>query len=95
MRHLVSASAAYWAGLAAVALAPFTIAVASVARLGGERGTATGSLGDAGVTLTALKDGVPIYTGTTPLLHDRALDRAPAARALDRVARDASVPRGR
>jgi hypothetical protein len=69
VRHLVSASAAYWAGLAAVTLAPFTIAVASVARLSGNRGSATGSLGDAGVTLTALKDGVPIYTGTTPLLH--------------------------
>lgn len=69
VRHLVSASVAYWAGLAAVALARFSIAVAPLARLGENRGTATVSFGDAGLTLTALKDGATIYTSTWPLLQ--------------------------
>jgi hypothetical protein len=66
LRHLVTASTAYWAALAAVALAPFTIALA---RLKDNHGSATGSFGDAGVTLTALKDGATIYTGTASLLQ--------------------------
>jgi hypothetical protein len=69
VRHLVSASVAYWAGLAAVAFAPFSIAAASLAHLSGNRGTATASFGNAGVTLTALKDGVTVYAGTASLLQ--------------------------
>ena len=69
VRHLVSASVAYWAGLAAVAFAPFSIAAASLAHLSGNRGTATASFGNAGVTLTALKDGATIYTSTASLLQ--------------------------
>jgi hypothetical protein len=66
VRHLVSASAAYWAALAAVALAPFTIALA---RLKDNHGSANASFGDAGLTLTALRDGATIYTGTASLLQ--------------------------
>lgn len=57
LRHLVGISATYWAALAAITLAPFALAVASVTRLSGQRGSVTASLGDAGVTLSALKDG--------------------------------------
>ena len=69
VRHLVSASVAYWAGLAAVWLAPFSIAAAKLANLGDNRGTASVSFGNAGLTLTALKDGATIYTSTAPLLQ--------------------------
>lgn len=67
VRHLVSASVAYWAGLAAVALAPFSIAVFPLTRLSGNRGSANASFGDAGLTLTALKDGATTYASTWPL----------------------------
>jgi len=69
VRHLVSASVAYWAGLAAVAITPFSIAAGTIAHLSGNRGTASASFGNAGVTLTALKDGATIYTGTASLLQ--------------------------
>jgi hypothetical protein len=69
VRHLVSASVAYWAGLAAVTLAPFSIAVVPLTRLSGNRGSANASFGDAGLTLTALKDGATIYTSTWPPLQ--------------------------
>lgn len=66
--HLVGASASYWLGLAAATLTPFARAVISVAGLGGERGAASASLGDAGATLTVLKDGATIYAATAPVL---------------------------
>jgi hypothetical protein len=69
LRHLVRASAAYWAGLAAVSLAPFSIAVASLTNLSENRGSANATFGDAGLTLTALKDGATIYTATASLLQ--------------------------
>jgi hypothetical protein len=67
--QLVGVSAGYWAVLAAAALGPFSRAVYTIARLGGERGTATGSFNDGIVTLTALKDGVAVYTGSAPILE--------------------------
>ena len=67
--QLVGVSAGYWAVLGAAALAPFSRAVYTVGRLGGERGTATGSFDNGVVTLTALKDGAAVYTGSAPLLQ--------------------------
>lgn len=67
--QLVGVSAGYWAVLGAAALAPFSRTVATIARLGGERGTATGSFNDGIITLTALKDGVAVYTGSASILQ--------------------------
>jgi hypothetical protein len=67
--QLVSVSAAYWAVLAAASLAPFSRVVFTVARLGANRGTATASLNDNIITLTALKDGVAVYTGSASILE--------------------------
>jgi len=67
--QLVGVSAGYWAVLAAAALGPFSRAVYTIGRLGGERGTATGSFNDGIVTLTALKDGIAVYTGSESILQ--------------------------
>ena len=64
---LVSAWAGYWAALGAVTLAPFAKWVWDLNRIPGQHGSASLSMGDAGVTLTALKDGVTVYSGVAPL----------------------------
>jgi hypothetical protein len=64
---LLGAWAAYWVALGAVTLAPFARWVWDLTRIPGEHGTASLSMGDAGLTLTALKDGVVVYTGVAPL----------------------------
>jgi hypothetical protein len=67
--ELVGASTAYWAVLAATALAPYSRVVYSIGRLGGNRGTATASFTDGVVTLTALKDGVAVYAASASTLQ--------------------------
>ncbi len=64
---LVGAWAAYWFALGAVTLAPFAKWVWDINRIPGEHGSASLSAGNAGVVLTALKDGVTVYTGVAPL----------------------------
>jgi hypothetical protein len=65
--QLVGGWAAYWAGLAIVTLTPFALTVSKLAGPG-DHGTASLSLGDNGFLLTALKDGVTVYTATAPLV---------------------------
>ncbi|MEP7066892.1 MAG: hypothetical protein ABI889_12720 [Gemmatimonadota bacterium] len=65
--HLLGAWGAYWAGLAGVTLAPFARWVWDLNRIPGQHGSASLSIRDAGVTLTALKDNVTVYSGVAPL----------------------------
>jgi hypothetical protein len=67
--QLVGASAAYWAVLAAAALSPYSRAVYAIGKLGGNRGTATAAINDGVVTLTALKDGIAVYTGSATTMQ--------------------------
>jgi hypothetical protein len=64
---LLGAWAGYWVALGAVTLAPFLKWVWDVNRIPGQHGSASLSVGDAGATLTALTDGVTVYTGVAPL----------------------------
>ena len=65
--HLLGAWGTYWAALAGVTLAPFARWVADLNRTAGHHASANLSLGDAGLTLTALKDNVTVYSGVAPL----------------------------
>jgi hypothetical protein len=65
--HLLGAWAAYWVGLAGITLAPFARWVWDLNRMPGLHGSASLSIGDAGVTLTALKDNATVWTGVAPL----------------------------
>ena len=64
---LVGAWAGYWVALGAVTLAPFAKWMWDINRVPGVHGSAALSAGDAGVTLTAIKEGVTVYTGVAPL----------------------------
>lgn len=66
--HLVGAWGAYWVGLAGVTLAPFARWVVDLNRIPGSHGSASLSIGDAGVTLAALRDNVTVWSGVAPLL---------------------------
>jgi hypothetical protein len=63
---LIGAWASYWVALAGVSLAPFWKWVWEITQLPGEHGSAAVQAGDAGVTITAIKDGVTVYTGVAP-----------------------------
>lgn len=65
--HLLGAWGAYWAGLAGITLAPFARWVWDLNQSPGQHGSANVSIGDAGVTLTALTDNVVVYSGAAPL----------------------------
>jgi len=67
MRHLVGASAAYWTTLAATTLAPLARIVLSLAQRSGQHGTVSASFGDGGINLTALEEGIAVYTASAPL----------------------------
>jgi hypothetical protein len=67
MGHLVGAWAAYWVGLAGVTLGPFARWVWELNRIPGSHGSASLSVGDAGVSLIALKDNMTVWTGIAPL----------------------------
>jgi hypothetical protein len=66
--HLLGAWGAYWVGLAGVTLAPFARWVWDLTRIPGAHGSASLSIGDAGVTLVALRENVTVWTGVAPLL---------------------------
>jgi hypothetical protein len=65
--HLLGAWAAYWAGLAGITLGPFARWVWDLNRIPGSHGSASLSVGDAGLSLIALKDNVTVWTGVAPL----------------------------
>jgi hypothetical protein len=65
--QLVATWAAYWVALGAVTLVPFARWVWDITQIPGQHGSAGLSVGDAGVTLTAIKDGVTVWTGVAPL----------------------------
>jgi hypothetical protein len=65
--HLLGSWALYWAGLAGITLGPFARWAWNLSRMPGEHGSANLSIGDAGVTLTALKDNVTVYSGVAAL----------------------------
>jgi hypothetical protein len=65
-RHLLAAWSAYWAGLAAVTLAP---AARALARLTGpgEHGSAAASFDDGMLELTIASPGAPSWVGAVPV----------------------------
>jgi hypothetical protein len=65
--HLLGAWGAYWVGLAGVTLGPFAAWVWELNRIPGSHGSASLSVGDAGVSLIALRDNVTVWTGVAPL----------------------------
>jgi hypothetical protein len=65
--HLLGAWGVYWAGLAAVTLEPFAKWAWELSRIPGAHGSASLSIGDAGVSLVALKDNVTVWSGVAPL----------------------------
>lgn len=64
---LLGAWAGYWVALGAVTLRPFLNWMWEINRAPGVHGSAALQAGDAGVTLTAIKEGVTVYTGVAPL----------------------------
>jgi len=64
---LIGAWAGYWVALGAVALAPFGRWVWELNRIPGYHGTASASLGDDGVTISALRDNVTVFTASASL----------------------------
>lgn len=66
---LLGAWGAYWVGLAGVTLAPFARWAWDISRIPGSHGSASLSIGDAGVTLLALKDNVTVWSGVASLLE--------------------------
>lgn len=67
--NLLGAWGAYWVGLAGVILAPFAKWVWDLNRFPGTHGSASLSVGDAGVSLIALKDNVTVWSGVAPLFQ--------------------------
>lgn len=63
---LVGAWAGYWAALGAVTLAPFVKWMWEISRIPHVRAAASLQAGDGGLTLTAIKEGVTVYTGVAP-----------------------------
>jgi hypothetical protein len=66
--HLLGAWGAYWVGLAGITLGPFARWAWDLRRAPGAHGSASLSVGDAGVVLLALKDNVTVWSGVAPLL---------------------------
>lgn len=66
--HLVGTSAAYWTALAAATLTPLARAVIPLAVRSGLHGSVSASAGEAGLVLSVMRDNIPVYTSTTPLL---------------------------
>lgn len=66
--HLLGAWGAYWVGLAGITLGPFALRMWELTRPG-VHGSASLSIGDAGVSLIALKDNVTVWSGVAPLLE--------------------------
>lgn len=67
--HLLGAWGAYWVGLAGITLAPFARWAWDLGRIPGSHGSASLSIGDAGVTLLALTDNVTAWSGVASLLE--------------------------
>ena len=67
VRHLVGASAAYWTALAATTLAPIARILSSLAERSGDHGSVSASFGNGGLNLSALEDGITVYTASASL----------------------------
>jgi hypothetical protein len=65
--QLLGAWGVYWAGLAGITLGPFARWVWELNRIPGSHGSVSLSIGDAGVSLIALKDNVTVWSGVAPL----------------------------
>ena len=65
--RLLGAWGAYWVGLAGVTLWPFARFVMDISRHPGVHANASLSVGDAGVTLLAIKENVTVWSGVAPL----------------------------
>jgi hypothetical protein len=65
--HLLGAWAAYWVGLAGATLGPFARWLWDLNRMPGMHGSASLSLGNAGLMLTVLKDNVTVWSAVAPL----------------------------
>jgi len=63
---LVGAWTAYWVALGAVKLAPFLKWMWDINKVPGVHGSASLQAGDGGLTLTAIREGVTVYTGVAP-----------------------------
>jgi hypothetical protein len=66
--HLLGTWGAYWVGLAGITLGPFARWAWDLSRIPGAHGSASLSIGDAGVKLLALRDNVTVWSGVAPLL---------------------------
>jgi hypothetical protein len=66
--HLLGAWGAYWVGLAGITLAPFARWAWDLSHIPGAHGSASLSIGDAGVQLLALRGNVTVWSGVAPLL---------------------------
>ena len=66
--HLLGAWGAYWVGLAGITLGPFARWAWDISRVPGSHGSASLSIGDAGVTLLALTNNVTVWSGMASLL---------------------------
>jgi hypothetical protein len=66
--HLLGAWGAYWVGLAGITLAPFARWAWDLSHIPGAHGSASLSVGDAGVQLLALRGNVTVWSGVAPLL---------------------------
>lgn len=67
-RSLVGAWGAYWAGLAAVTLGPFGVYVWKMTQQSAGHGNVSLTLGDAGLKLTALRDGASAFNATVAVV---------------------------
>lgn len=63
-RSLVGSWGVYWAGLAAVTLGPFGVYVWKMSQQPAGHGNVSLSMGDAGIQLTALRDGASAFNAT-------------------------------
>ena len=63
---LVGAWTGYWIALGGVTLAPFLKWMWEINRVPGVHGSASLQAGDGGMTLTAIREGVTVYTGVAP-----------------------------
>lgn len=68
LRNLLSVWLAYWLTLGAVTLAPLARTLWRIARLpAGEHSSLTGAFGDGVLRVTAIVNGVPVWSGGAPL----------------------------
>jgi hypothetical protein len=63
-RHLLAAWSAYWVGLVVVTLGPAIVSLLRVALPAGAKGSASASVGDAGMHLEVIRQGATVWAGS-------------------------------